>query len=63
MQEPRFACTQRDLAQKCMAQGMLEAAQACLLRVQPGNRELADSTARELMRALARSGDKPAAIQ
>ncbi|GIL64394.1 hypothetical protein Vafri_18228 [Volvox africanus] len=63
VQEQRFAYTHRDLAQKCMGQGMLESAQACLLRVQPHNREFVDSTARDLMRILARAGDKPAAIQ
>ncbi|GIL92734.1 hypothetical protein Vretimale_11755 [Volvox reticuliferus] len=59
----RFAYTHRDLAQKCMGQGMLEAAQACLLRIQPQNREFVDPTARDLMRILARAGDKPTAIQ
>ncbi|GLC35656.1 tRNA splicing endonuclease subunit sen2 [Pleodorina starrii] len=62
-QEQRFAYTHRDLAQKCMGQGMLEAAQACLLRVHPHNRDSVDATARELMRWLARAGEKPAAIQ
>ncbi|PNH10687.1 hypothetical protein TSOC_002566 [Tetrabaena socialis] len=63
-QELRFAYTHRDLAQKCISQGMLEAAQSCLLRVKRTNWEDAgDATARELMRAVARTGDKTTALQ
>eukprot|EP00198_Chlamydomonas_reinhardtii_P010512 XP_001699849.1 predicted protein [Chlamydomonas reinhardtii] len=63
-QDVKLAYTHRDLAQKCVGQGMLEAAQMCLLRIKPANWEVAgDTTARELMRAVARSGDKTAAMQ
>lgn len=64
VQDVKLAYTHRDLAQKCVGQGMLEAAQMCLLRIKPANWEVAgDTTARELMRAVARSGDKTAAMQ
>ncbi len=63
-QDVKLAYTHRDLAQKCIGQGMLEAAQMCLLRIKPANWEVAgDATARELMRAVARSGDKTTAMQ
>ncbi|KAG2500561.1 hypothetical protein HYH03_001332 [Edaphochlamys debaryana] len=63
-QEMRFAYTHRDLAQKCIQQGMLEAAQWCLMRIKLQNWDDAgDAMARDLMRAVARTGDKPLAMQ
>ncbi len=51
------------LLSPCVPQGMLDAAQACLMRIPSAHWEDAgDATGRELMRAMARAGDKPTAI-